>query len=235
MRKITDLLGQKFGRLKVISLFGKDKYNNARWLCQCDCGNEAIVIGSELRRTNRIGTRSCGCLQKERREHYNKNCKKYNDFLITNGYVEVTLYNSPNKMLCDIDDWERLKEHCWYECGGYARTNKNKQILVFHKNVISDNTEKEIDHINRNRLDNRKCNLRIVNRSVNSVNKGLYKNNTSGIKGVYYDKRCQKWVARIDVCKKPVHLGKFLNIEEAKSARQKAEEKYFKPILEGGN
>ena len=126
MRKITDLLGQKFGRLKVISLFGKDKYNNARWLCQCDCGNETIVIGSELRRTNRIGTRSCGCLQKERREHYNKNCKKYNDFLITNGYVEVTLYNSPNKMLCDIDDWERLKEHCWYECGGYARTNKKQ-------------------------------------------------------------------------------------------------------------
>jgi hypothetical protein len=55
-----DLLGQRFGRLVVIARDGSTKEGQARWLCQCDCGNTTTVTGNHLITGN---TRSCGCLQ----------------------------------------------------------------------------------------------------------------------------------------------------------------------------
>lgn len=64
MGKIKDLTGQKFGRLTVIKFYGFDKWNQALWECNCDCGFEgAIATGGNLR-TGRI--KSCGCLRTEK-------------------------------------------------------------------------------------------------------------------------------------------------------------------------
>lgn len=60
MSKLIDLTGQKFGRLTVIEKYGK--YTPTKWLCKCECGNEYIAIGNNLKRGF---TKSCGCLQKE--------------------------------------------------------------------------------------------------------------------------------------------------------------------------
>ena len=60
--KKNDLLNQRFGRLTVIKPESSDKRGNARWLCQCDCGNRVIVSGARL--WHGI-TRSCGCLRRE--------------------------------------------------------------------------------------------------------------------------------------------------------------------------
>jgi len=57
MAKI-DLRGKRFGRLTVISVFGKTKSLNTIWLCKCDCGNEIPVINTNLTRGN---SKSCGC------------------------------------------------------------------------------------------------------------------------------------------------------------------------------
>jgi len=57
----------------------------------------------------------------------------------------------------------------------------------------------EIDHINNNKLDNRLLNLRWATRKEQNDNRKIQKNNTSGFKGVYYDKHCQKWEARLMV------------------------------------
>ena len=86
----------------------------------------------------------------------------------------------------------------------------------------------EVDHINHNRLDNRKSNLRIVTRQENMYNKSEYKNNTSGVKGVKWNKDRQKWQVQINHNKKRIHLGLYSDLEEAKQVRLKAEEKYFK-------
>lgn len=62
---VTNIQGQKFGRLLVIEKAPKDttkKDRCIRWVCQCDCGNTVIVSGAKLRNGN---TKSCGCLQKE--------------------------------------------------------------------------------------------------------------------------------------------------------------------------
>ena len=61
MTKIN-LIGQKFGRLLVISEAGSDKHQKIKWLCQCDCNVEKVVHGYSLRRGD---TKSCGCLKRE--------------------------------------------------------------------------------------------------------------------------------------------------------------------------
>lgn len=60
MSKLIDLKGNKYGRLTVIEKYGK--FTPTKWKCKCDCGNECIVIGNNLKRGF---TKSCGCMQKE--------------------------------------------------------------------------------------------------------------------------------------------------------------------------
>jgi len=86
----------------------------------------------------------------------------------------------------------------------------------------------EVDHINGLKYDNRKKNLRICTRNQNEMNKGLRSNNTSGCTGVVWNKRDNKWEARIGVNNKKIILGLFTNYDEAVKTRQDAEIKYFK-------
>jgi len=58
----NNLVGHRFGRLVVLELAGLDKARNRKWLCQCDCGEEVIVLGSHLKNGN---TKSCTCLARE--------------------------------------------------------------------------------------------------------------------------------------------------------------------------
>lgn len=78
-----------------------------------------------------------------------------------------------------------------------------------------------IDHINNDRLDNRIENLRWATNQENTFNSQISKNNTSGIKGVSYNKRDKKWIARITINGKVIHIGSFLNKEDAIKARLK--------------
>lgn len=84
----------------------------------------------------------------------------------------------------------------------------------------------EIDHINRDKADNRIANLRDVTRSVNRQNVGTYGNNTSGITGVYWVSHCNKWQAKISVSGQEVNLGFYEDKDAAAQARHEAEVKY---------
>jgi hypothetical protein len=64
-RKLIDLTGVRFGRLRVIGLADMKYYNKPAWFCRCDCGRVKVVPGNPLRMGK---TRSCGCLHKERRQ-----------------------------------------------------------------------------------------------------------------------------------------------------------------------
>jgi hypothetical protein len=66
MSTLIDITGKRFGRLTAIKREANSKGGQARWLCRCDCGNETIVLGTELRRSGaRKGTKSCGCFAVE--------------------------------------------------------------------------------------------------------------------------------------------------------------------------
>ena len=85
-----------------------------------------------------------------------------------------------------------------------------------------------VDHINKNRADNRKHNLRCCRRAENDRNRGTYSTNTSGVTGVYFDKRRNKWVASISFDKKRTFIGRFATKEDAIQARLEKEAELFK-------
>ena len=84
-----------------------------------------------------------------------------------------------------------------------------------------------VDHINRNTLDNRKCNLRIVTQFQNNQNQS---HNTSGKVGVSFCKQNRKYKAYIKVNGKQISLGYYKYFNDAVKARIKGERKYFKEV-----
>lgn len=127
--------------------------------------------------------------------------------------------------IVDDDDYERLSKHSW--CmdvgGGYPMTRHKTKAYRMHKMVMHAPKGMYVDHINRDKLDNRKSNLRIVTNSQNMLNTGMYSNNTSGHKGVVYHKRDKRWVAQVKLNYKNIILGRFKNIDDAVKARERWE------------
>ncbi len=138
--------------------------------------------------------------------------------------------------LVDDEDFERLNKLRWfYSDGGYAHTSvfmgkvegKYKTNHIRMHRFINNTPDGFItDHINGDKLDNRKENLRTVNKSQNARNTGLRKGNKSGVKGCYWEERVKSWRLQIKVNLKNIHLGYFKDIEQARIARQEAEVRY---------
>jgi hypothetical protein len=105
-----------------------------------------------------------------------------------------------------------------------GKKHKAHRLAFFYENGYM---PKLIDHIDRNKLNNSIINLRDTTSSINQYNTSLQKNNSSGIKGVYFRKSKNKFIAQIKLDKKNIHLGYFDNIEEASKARKLAELKYL--------
>lgn len=86
---------------------------------------------------------------------------------------------------------------------------------------------KVIDHINRDRADNRWANLRLADRTQNCINSGPNPRNTSGVRGVSWSRAKRAWDARISFRGKTILLGTHELIESAIHARKLAEQRYF--------
>jgi len=104
--------------------------------------------------------------------------------------------------------------------------NKNRYLHRLAFLYIDGCIPKEIDHLNGNRSDNRFNNLAPTSRQDNMKNKKRYKTNKSGCTGVQYNKKNYRWVARIRVDKKEIHLGSFVSYSDAVDARKNAEVLY---------
>lgn len=222
MGKLIDITGKRYGRLQVIEYIGQDSKRNSLWKCLCDCGNYIVVPKSNLIKGN---TKSCGCLGKENLKQIGKNNKKYNQYDLTGEYgIGYTFTNEP--FYFDLEDYELIKNYCWHKSkANYIITDdKNKSIIFLHKLVM--HTENEVDHIDRNKSNARKNNLRECTHSENMRNVGIKRNNSSGYIGVTYDKSKNKWVSNITVNKK--HINKCFNTkEEAIKYRLYLEKEYF--------
>ena len=126
----------------------------------------------------------------------------------------------------EIDRWayQIFKNFTWYfhKSSKYAATKYLGQQYWFHRVVALHPKYPEcVDHINRNRLDNRIKNLRVCLKKDNPKNVSKAKNNTSGYTGVFYHKHNNRWMARYG--KKPVvYLGCYKTIKEALAARNAA-------------
>ena len=113
----------------------------------------------------------------------------------------------------------------WYTSG---RCRNYKKFWVMHRFIIGDIPKwMAIDHINRNKLDNRKCNLRIVTYSENPLNRWVYKTSKSGYKGITRTWKDKKRRALIKVKWKYISLWCYKTPEEANEARRKYEKENF--------
>lgn len=139
--------------------------------------------------------------------------------------------------IVDDEDFEDLNKNKWFASYSditksfYAKRSHKGTTIYMHRQIMKPEKGVCIDHINHNTLNNKKNNLRVATVSQNAMNQGMRKTNTSGFKGVSWDKRRSKWVAQIKANKKGKHLGYFSNIEDAVEARRKAEAKYYGEYL----
>ncbi len=229
MGRLNDLTGQRFGRLTVIKR-AENRISQAGkpeicWKCVCECGNTVVVRGGSLRSGR---TLSCGCLQKER-THQSK--KKYNSFRISGDVVYVKMANSDHEMIVDKDIWfSGASKYCWdFHKSGYAySTDKNGKTIRFHVWAFPDCPKGLVrDHIDGNRLNNTRANIRFITQANNMKNLKTCRRNTSGHKGVSWMNSKRKWRATIFANGRHVHLGLFSDINDAITARKAAEIKYF--------
>jgi hypothetical protein len=126
---------------------------------------------------------------------------------------EMKPINSDNIFVFDADMEEELAKHDWYENEeGYMRSFH----LYAHQLVMGGSKDGMcIDHIDRDKKNNRRSNLRFVTPKENSRNRGMPINNTTGFKGVTLDKRSGIYYASISLDGKKKHLGSAETAEEA--------------------
>jgi hypothetical protein len=223
MAKFLNLIGQKFGRLTVLSQKGKNRWGKSLWECKCDCGNIVIVVGGGLKSKS---TQSCGCLRKDM---YFLAMKKYNTYDLSGDYGKCFL-SEQKYFLFDKEDFEKINFFYWYLTNAnYVITYnpRTKKYILFSRFISNASPNEIVDHENRNPLDNRKSNLRITDATGNSINRSISSNNTSGIIGVSWSKTKNKWRSFVSVQKKFIHLGYFKNFEDAVKARLVAENLYY--------
>ena len=153
------------------------------------------------------------------------NTNKYN---FKSDYIEI-ITTKNHVILIDKDDFEKCKQVSWcVDSKGYANgKSKTFGTIRLHRYILNPNKNLQVDHINRNKLDNRKSNLRTVTNQQNHFNRPLNKNNKSGVTGVYFNNQCKKWCAQITINRKTISAGLFEKLEDAVKARNKLKEKYF--------
>ena len=210
--------------------FKVDKNGNKRaiWLCKCDCGNFIEVSGTDLRSGH---TKSCGCMHKEMLAKRNKEASCYNVYDLS-GEHGIGYDSKGKEFYFDLEDYNKIKDDYWFvNNNGYVVTSNNQKHM--HRIIMGIGgyswKDIQIDHKHgeNSRNDNRKSNLRIVTPSQNGMNKNLYSNNTSGVTGVYWNKKINKWVVYISINKKSVYLGSYAKKEDAVKVRKEAEERYY--------
>jgi hypothetical protein len=121
--------------------------------------------------------------------------------------------------LVDDADYERLNQRRWHFSLGYAKCNPTLSLGkggLMHRILLNLSSREDIDHINGNKLDNRRSNLRVCSRSDNLCNSKPHKDNACGYKGVY--QVGARWRAMIMVAGARVHIGMYDSCDEAAKA-----------------
>lgn len=158
-----------------------------------------------------------------------------NEIVKYDGYAEIVLYNRKcievARALVELADVERCSKFKWCLTNtGYVSSHIGKKQILLHKFIMPCEKPLVVDHINRNKLDCRKSNLRIVTQAENTLNRDL---GNMGIKKTSFG----NWIAYASVKGYPYSLGTFSSREEALDAKldfnknQKLDKEYYKKFF----
>ena len=134
--------------------------------------------------------------------------------------------------IVDPDDIVDISQYKWHiTTKGYAarrrRVSEGGGIELLHRRILGIEGSAQGDHINRDKLDNRRANLRTATGSQNQANRGLDKSNTTGYRGVTNPRRVPGYVAQINVGGKSIFLGYFRDKHDAAEAYNLAAREHF--------
>lgn len=218
MPKPIDLTGKVFGNLTVLEYSKRNRHNQKEWWCRCACGREKSILGHSLVSGNTKGCGSCGW-------YYKNKWELKGDIAV----IDVSTSKQPKTFtIVDAEDIDRLILHNrrWFahdSGGGCYVTDTDKKVKL-HRFVLSARGNQIVDHINGDKLDNRKVNLRFVTPTENARNQRRRNNNSTGVTGVWFENSSGLYVAEICVGKsKSIFLGRYELLSEANIARKAAE------------
>ena len=207
-RKCENLIGQKFGMLTVIEPAGADAHGNKKWLCLCECGKKIVVLALNLKRGHTV---SCGC-------------KREND-LTGKKIGRLTVIKRSDKYGSRGTRQTQLWE-CLCDCGNI--TYKATDTLT--NNEISMCADCATAYASSRMRDGAGY---VDGTQISRIKSDkLIATNTSGVRGVYWDRRMGKWRARLKFKGKLMNFGSYTNFEDAVRARKQAEEEYFGEFLD---
>lgn len=166
---------------------------------------------------------------------YKRTIYDKNDYIFDkdNNIVKIVLrdkyQNINGYSIIDYEDYEKIKDYKWYLTDGYCVTKgieKNNDVDIC---CVIFNNKNLYDHINNDRLNNKKNNLRPATSQQNAMNMSKKCTNKSGVTGVQkQNKNSPRWIAGITYKYKSIWLGVYKTFDEAVIARLKGEAKYFK-------
>ncbi len=119
----------------------------------------------------------------------------------------------------DAADYDWLNQRTWYLCNGYAARREKNKVIFMHRQIMQPPKGMEVDHKNRNQLDNTRENLRVCTRAENARNRRKPRNTSSQFWGVSYIKERAKYMAFVCYKGEVVSCGCFTEEIEAARAR----------------
>lgn len=131
--------------------------------------------------------------------------------------MKQILLSNGSAVLVDDADFEWLNRWRWkrHRHGYACRTATGGRLVLMHRQIMNEPDHLEVDHKDRNKLNNQRANLRITTHALNGHNKSKQSNNTSGFKGVSWDRDRRKWRATIKDGSAHRTIGRFDKIEDA--------------------
>lgn len=131
--------------------------------------------------------------------------------------VAYTLVDASDAALVNQHRWFVLKSKTLVYAGRWVRAGQTFTVRMLHRFILGlpSGRDLEVDHINRDGLDNRRANLRAITHAGNMQNRPSHKGSRSRYRGVSWDSARKRWRAKVRISGRTVHLGRFLSEEEA--------------------
>lgn len=209
-------VGIKFNMLTNTGESHRDEGVVYNWLC--DCG---AIVKRQAYHIKTGSTKSCGCLREQIVGH------KIEQHGMTGTKEHNTWCGIRNRTTHQHESTRRW----YYDKGVKVCKEWLESFEIFYRDMGDCPEGYTLDRINPNG-DYSKDNCRWASCEMQSINKGVFRNNTSGTKGVSFDKKAKKWKAYIYSNYQLIYLGLYENIEDAKTARSNAEKDVWSHITE---